>query len=371
MCNQCYRPSRVLIGELEDVINGSTPGLRFAGRMRPAAAPLLKMDDLTMAVAGNRRSAADLHWGCFDGTNGKASDDVLHLLGLPEGTTPAEDDWANAVAAYQKTKGLSSTGILDAATWSAMLKELPAAKFKPLVIPVVVKGVRLGYIEKTMPYRPFNPAGRGGLQIQFGFRITDAEAVRKAGFSDDSGRPPFRWIQTVEFVSVPNAAGPGFVRKHSEVIDPTTLVGMVPDAHPYYWFEELPPHAPAKTANLLIDNYVNRPALNHLCYDLVFEDQPGFKNAAATPGHRAYFNFETALIGINHGHPTRNTILDTFTWGFDLVNVKGNTETRLNHLGPGEKGGSATFKRILNGQMADFPTHCFASSGFSKAAVCK
>ena len=368
MCNQCYGPSRVLIGELEDIIDGSAPGPRFAGRMRPAAAPLLKKDDLAKAVAGNRRSAADMHWGCFDGKNVKASDDVLHLLGLPQGTTPGEEDWANAVAAWQATKGLPSNGILDAATWSAMLKELPTAKFKPLVMPVIVGGKQLGILEKTMPYTAEPRFRNHGARIEMGFRITDWAAVKKAGFADDTGRPPFRWIQTVEFVSVPNAAQTAFIRKHSQVIDPTVLVEKHLDAHPYYWDEETPPGGAAK---FLIDKFVNRPAHNHTCYDLIFLDHAAFPNNAASPGHRAYFNFETALVGVNHGNPTKNTILNTFTWGYDLVVTGGKTEVRLNHLGPGITGGSPTFKQILSKQIGDFPHHCYAGAGYSKAAVCK
>jgi Putative peptidoglycan binding domain len=365
MCNQCYRPSRVLIGELENLIDGGAPASRFAARMRPAAAP---------AVAANRRSASELHWGCFDGTNVRASNAVLHLLGLPQGTTPNEEDWAKAVSAYQTRKGLPSTGIIDAQTWSTMQKDLPAQKFKPLVIPVVFNGAKLGYIEKTKPYTtvPDVANKRGGATIELGFRITDPDAVRKAGFTATDGRPPFRWIQTFEISTVPTTpAMTSFVRKFTQVIDPTTILNVPQDGHPYYWDEVLPPHPQPDSADYLIDNFVNRPAANNLCYDLIFWDFPAAPNFLATPGRRFYFNVETALVGIRQGDPTRNTILDTVTWGYDLLSVKGKTEIRLNHLSPGVKGGSPTFKKILSKQIADFPHHCYASAGLSKAATCK
>jgi hypothetical protein len=374
MCNQCYGPSRVLIGELEDIISGE-----YDLSPAPPPAPALSKHDLPVAVAGNRRSAPDIHWGCFTGGNVRVSDDVLDLLGLPILTAPDERKFANTVAAYQKTKGLPSTGILDAQTWSAIQKDLPAQKFKPLVIPVVFNSAKLGYLEKTKPYVTTDDGTSGGAHIQFGFRITDNDAVRKAGFADTGGRPPFRWIQTIEFVAsrLPHVPfmPPTYIRRHHQVIDPTALMaGTFPDQHPYYWDEETPHGAPDGDAKFLNDNFINRPAKNRLCYDLIFEDLPHFMKIAATPGRRAYFNVETALVGINRSSlkgPTRNTILDTVKWGFDLVAEKGKTEVRLNHLGPGEKGGSASFKKILSGQIKDFPNHCFVGPGFSKAATCK
>ena len=376
MCNQCTGPSRVLIGELEDLINGEYDLLSAP----PAAPrPSLSRHDLPIAVAGNRRTAVDIHWGCFAGGNIRINVEVLDLLGLPIDTDPDERKFANAVAAYQRTKGLPPTGIIDAQTWGAIQKDRPPQKFKPLVIPVVLNGAKLGYLEKTRPYVTTDDGTSGGAHIQIGFRITDNDAVRKAGFADTGGRPPFRWIQTIEFVAnrLPHIPfmPPAYIRHHHQVIDPTALLaGTVPDQHPYYWDEETPRGAPADAAKFLNDNFINQPADNRLCYDLIFEDLPHFLKIAATPGRRAYFNVETALVGINRTSltgPTRNTILDTVKWGFDLVAEKGKTEVRLNHLGPGVKGGSATFKQIISKQIGDFPNHCFVGAGFSKAATCK
>jgi hypothetical protein len=378
MCNQCTRPSRVLIGELENIISGEYD---LAPAPPAAPRPVLSKHELPIAVAGNRRSAPDIHWGCFAGGNIRVSDDILDLLHLPTGTAPDERRFANAVAAYQRTKNLPPTGIVDDQTWKAILADRPVQKFKPLVIPVIFNGAKLGFIEKTKPYlakRDDSLAApefaSGGAELQLGFRITDPEAVRKAGFSDNKGRPPFRWIQTIEFVAnrLPHIPflPPMYIRRHHQVIDPTSLTaGTIPDKHPYYWDEETPRGAPE---TFHINNFINQTADNHLCYDLIFEDSPQKLFLAAKPGQRSYFNVETALVGIdNQGDPTRNTILDTFTWGYDLVVEKGKTEVRLNHLGPGIKGGSPTFKQIMSKQIGDFPHHCFVGSGFSKAATCK
>lgn len=372
MCNQCTRPSRVLIGELESIISGE--GEYDLSPAPPAAAPAtLSWRLLPLVIAGNRQTAADIHWGCFDGTKVRASNAVLQLLGLPQGTTPGEADWANAVLAWQAKKGLEPTGILDAATWAAMQKELPIAKFKPLVIPVIVNGKKLGVIEKTKPYitTPDAVDQRGGTTIELGFRITDPDAVRKAGFIATDGRPPFRWLQTFEISNIANPHGNGMIRKFAQAIDPTVLLKAPLDENPYYWDEE-PPLAPhPKGATAEIDQFINRPASNHLCYDLIFKDFPSAPNALANPGRRFYFNVETALVGIRQGDPIRNTILDTVTWGYDLVATKGTTEIRLNHLGPGVKGGSPTFKKILSKEIGNFPHHCYTSVGYSKTATCK
>jgi hypothetical protein len=287
---------------------------------------------------------------------------------VPDDTLPDEKAFANAVAGYQTRKGLEATGIIDAQTWGVMQKDMPLHKFKPLIIPVVFGGKKLGYLEKTIPYTSEPLGDNNGARIEMGFRVTDWDAVKKAGFADDTGRPPFRWIQTWEFATVPAGTPAGFIRKHTHVVDPTSLVGVVNDGHPYYW-DEKTPHDGEPLA--IIDDWVNRPAQNNLCYDLIFFDFPNVTDSFVSAGRRAYNNFETALVGINHSDPTRNTILDTFTWGYDRLITKGKPETRLNHLGPGVRGGTANFKQIISKQIGDFPHHCFTGPGFSKAATCK
>ena len=360
MCNQCYGPSRALIGELEDIIVG-------------AAAPLINWRTMPKVVFANRQRASEIHWGCFNGENVRASADVLILLGLAAGATPDERDWANAIAAWQNTNGLPVTGILDAATWTKMLSKLTTRKFKPLAIPVIVGGKQLGIIEKTKPYEtdPNTAEHTGGALIEFGFRITDPVAVTKAGFTATDGRPPFRWMQVFQISNILDKhVPPGIIRKHSELIDPSTALHAPVDENPYYWDEEPPTAAHRGSTLQEIDREINRPATNRLCYDLMFWDQPSAPNNLASPGRRFYFNVETALVGIKQGDPFRNTVLDTITWGYDLVSTKGTTEIRLNHLGPGVKGGSPMFRKILSQHTADFPHHCFAGKDLAVAARC-
>lgn len=369
-CNQKHE----LIPELENLLLGEEE-YEAPPAVPPAAFTALTGKDLDKAVQANQRASAAIHWGCIDGGRIKAGPPVLHLLGLPSAfgsTPPTEKDWANAVKRYQNNKGLPEDGVMNDATWKQVLKDVPPRKFQPLVIPVEFNGKKLGYIEKTIPYlERTTPAtatafGRGGTLLQMGFRVTDWDAVRKAGFSDAGGHPPFRWIQVVEFVSVPSPTG--FIRQNSQTIDPTSLVGMKLDKHPYY-FDEQP--VAGNDPNFVLGNFVNAAAFNNICYDLVFIDVPSFITPAATPGHRAWFNFETALIGIKQGTPTRNTILATIRWGFDIVIEGGVPVVHLNHLAAGMKGGSTMFKKVISKQIGSYPDHCFTGSGFSAAAACK
>lgn len=383
-CNQKH----ALIPELENLLLGEEqyetprparpgPPARPAASVRAPrptalrAAPLAGRA-LDAAVLGNQQTSASIHWGCIVGGKVKAGDDVLNLLGT--GASPNERDWANAVRQYQNSKGLPENGVLNDATWKQILKELTPPKFQPLVMPVEFNGKRLGFLEKTTPYTEISlPVGAPeptakGAHIEMGLRITDWDAVRKAGFSDTGGRPPFRWIQTVEFVSVPSRGPVSFVRKSTTVIDPTALVESILDEHPYYWDDVLPAGG---DPSLLVDSYINIAASNYLCYDLVFEDTPHFPVSVAKPGQRAWFNFETALVGIKQGDPTRNTILNTIRWGYDLVIERGKTVSKLNHLGVGPTGGSSLLKKVISRQIKDFPKHCFVGSGFSAAATCR
>jgi len=70
----------------------------------------------------------------------------------------------------------------------------------------------------------------GGTEIQLGFRITDPAAVSAAGFKDDPGRPPFRWIQVMEISNSypdawPHSSTSVIRRKDDKVIDPNASIG--------------------------------------------------------------------------------------------------------------------------------------------------
>jgi hypothetical protein len=351
----------------------------------PAPVPGLKGLDLTKAVHENRAFAESLHWGCIVAGNVRAGEEVLKKLRLWSrfGKLPNEQTFAKALSVWQKKKLVRQDGILNGPTWTMLLADIPAAKFKPLLLPVFYKGVKLGFLEKTMPYQrcfydsltakdchaaSTGRAGEyGGAEIEFGFRITNMDAVKKAGFADDKG-PQFRWIQTVEFITVPAATPSGFKRSHSQVIDPTVLAGAIPDKHPYYWDEETPPHS---SSYFLNSNFTNQVAKNQLCYDLIFKDYPKAPLIAAKPGQRAYFNFEVALVGKKPGSITRNVILNSIKWGYDIFITGGKPNVDLNRFGPGPLGGSATFRKILSKQITDFPKHCFEGDGYSAAATCK
>jgi hypothetical protein len=67
------------------------------------------------------------------------------------------------------------------------------------------------------------------------------------------------------------------------------------------------------------------------------------------PRRRAYFNFETALVGIQTIRgKRRNVILNTVRWGFDILVQGANHEVRLNALSAGARGGSVELRRFLN-----------------------
>jgi len=153
-------------------------------------------------------------------------------------------------------------------------------------------------------------------------------------------------------------------RGHGFIIDPT--IALLPlDPHPYYWYESSPP-----SPGFHISRYLNRKAPNGLCYNLIFYDRPTIPFTAAQPGKRAYFNFETALVGIR---PTkRNVILNSFQWGFDIMLVGGAPKIGVNVLHAGPNGGSPGMHHVLSQEIAagSFPGHCFLGSGFSRAATC-
>ena len=213
------------------------------------------------------------------------------------------------------------------------MRLLPTPGFRQVSWPVSFGGRQLGVLEKTAPYLDcyFSPGSgicrrsrsgvaneAGGAQIELGFRVTDAEAVRRAGFVDAAGEDNFRWIQIVDFITVPDFPTGTFIRRATRVIDPTALVGAQPDPHPYYWDWERNTATPhGFDDGFHIRHFLDRQARNGLCYDLIFTDQPRFRLTAARPGRRAYFAFEVALVGVRLGN--RNVILISVRWGFDLV----------------------------------------------------
>jgi hypothetical protein len=359
---------------------------------------------LNLAVQRNRVFARQLGWGCVVGGQVRhVIRQVRALLGL--GPNPSEAALAQAIARWQPTAlGGRGDGQLSPRAWQRMLatlrasKALPTPNFKAESQWVTFGGRRLGVIEKTDAYRKcyFDPTSGaacrpnrsgianegGGAEIELGFRVTDMDAVRRAGFVDRSGEDRFRWIQVVEFITVPSnrpSPAPPFIRRASRVIDPTALVDppSTLDPHPYYWDEVTPvnpPGTPQASDAVHIRHFLNRPARNGLCYDLIFFDRPRFPLSVAQPGRRAYFNFELALVGVRAGTPIRNVLLNTYRWGYDLVVERGVTNVRMNVLSAGPYGGSPAFRRVvnqaLNATPRQFPGHCFVGADFTGSARC-
>jgi hypothetical protein len=160
-------------------------------------------------------------------------------------------------------------------------------------------GRQLGVIDKTASYqrcfyanlncatRPSPGDQAGGAILHLGFRVTDMAAVQRAGFVDATGEDRFRWIQVLEFITVPvdrigrsttpQERAAGFVRQASRAVDPTSLIDRPQnlDRHPYYWDEETPTTADPSFRQFHINNVLNQPGPNRLAYDLLFEDTPG------------------------------------------------------------------------------------------------
>ena len=65
-------------------------------------------------------------------------------------------------------------------------------------------GVATAYpTEWEAPPRP-NPGDQAGGAIHhLGFRVSDMAAVQRADFVDATGQDRFRWIQVLEFITVP------------------------------------------------------------------------------------------------------------------------------------------------------------------------
>jgi hypothetical protein len=361
---------------------------------------------LAAAVQANRRLARQLGWGCVVHDklqlNEAPRPRLYDLLGL--GARPSEEDFAQAVEQFQvkEMRQRTGDGQIGPGTWKELLRRgvLPANKFAPFSQSITFGGRKLGVLEKTRAYEKcfFDPvagaacraarsgiAGEGaGAIIELGFRVTDIDAVRRAGFVDGYGEPFFRWIQIVEFITRPVFTPAGaftgtFVRRASGEIDPTEVAGIPAaqiDLHPYYWDEESRGGA---LPELNIDRWIHRRGQNGLCYDLVFMDQATFPLITVSPpapwtkpGSHAYFNFELALVGVKPGEKIQNFVLYTVKWGYDIFMKGGQPTVDLNGLNPGPTNGSPTFKKIMNREFNRdaFPGHCMAGSGYTGKANC-
>jgi Putative peptidoglycan binding domain len=350
---------------------------------RPTTAPA----GISTAVVANRRLAVSLGWGCIVAGRVRAMLGVRILLGLPCEVTESEANLAAAVASWQRGQGLPPNGELDARTWQRMQQQsaaLRVGRFEPRQWAVRHRGAVLGVIDKLAPYqlfyvdaagqrsygtRPANPVV-GGAQLEVGFRITSQEGVRRAGFER------FRWIQTVEYIWDRTPRG-AWVRRAGRAVDPlprSTPQHLI-DPHPYYWDEVVLPGADPL---LHVNCYLRRPVpANRFCYDLLFFDAAQAPFSFAQPGHRYWANYELALVGVRSGSApagrTRNVVLTTVNWGFDIVVERGIPIVKLNALAGGVHGGSAEFKRVLNREMSrgSYPTHCFLGTGWGPSARCR
>jgi hypothetical protein len=350
----------------------------------PAAPPaVLNPTDLARAVEANRSLARRLGWGCVkQGRIQSITDEhnrIRELLHLPENAS--EEDIAKAVAEFQADFSRSklrqrADGQLGQATWNALVRlgAIPQARYKPESWTVSAGGRILGVIEKSRAYTTQQSGGGSGVTIEFGFRVTDMEAVRRAGFVDDKGEPAFRWIQIVELRTIFGDADPthfGFpadteqkiqrLRRagHGFIIDPSKPM-IALDTAPYYWDE-----------GAENDRNKNRRGENGICYTTRFADAPTIPDVAARPGLRAYFNFETALVGVVPKN--RNVILNTVRWGFDIIRVGSGVKMGVNPLHAGPTGGSPAMRKVLSNEVAAgsfTDNHCFVGGGFSRGATC-
>lgn len=332
----------------------------------------------TSAIAANRISARQFGWACVvGGAVRQPIDGVQTLLGISAGAS--EEDVARMVKRFQETKlKRIGNGRIDTDTWKAMLKSgvIPKPTFKPASWPVHLMGRKIGIIEKTRPYSNQSTGTSGSVEIELGFRVTDMDAVRRAGFIDKDGEDNFRWIQIIEIRRIGVTAADEIFRKiqrSGRIIDPTLAVLPAVDAHPYYWYETLPSGIPS---GFHVRNYRDRSAGvggKSRCYDWIFYDKPNLPFSSAALGKRAYFNFETALVGVqNNRGVTRNVILNTLQWGFDIIAQNTGHSVKFNGLKAGKFGGSESFRQVLAKeiQAGTFPGHCVRGKDINRAARC-
>jgi hypothetical protein len=263
---------------------------------------------------------------------------------------------------------------------------IPRPTYGPRTWRVMYRGEQLGVLDKTAPYQKLQTVHTGGAALEIGFRVTDMNAVRRAGFITSGGNPFFRWIQTVEFVRqtspnldtpLPPGAVRRFIRRAGLQVDPTrrTTPTVLQDAFPYYWDEVVMP-AP-NGDRYLVTRFMNRTATNGLCYDLLFVDQASVNLArlmADLPGRRDYNNYELALVGVRPAQPgkkTQNVILNTVRWGYDIVFVRNSPTVHLNPLQAGPVGGTSALRAVLAADIraGRYPGHCFVGD-LARAARC-
>jgi hypothetical protein len=355
----------------------------------PAAPPAaLSPAALARAVAANRVFARRFGWGCLIGGTVQPIAEILTMLGLAAGAT--EEDVARAIATWQQAQfGRPGDGQLGPGSWAQVLRIrppiLPPLQFKQMAWDVVFGGRTLGVVEKTAPYElcyldaagncnaaPSAATTRGGARIQLGLRISDMDAVRRAGFVDASGEPHFNWVQMIQTnrplqQGPPDATGTPTVqvlRRFRRYIDPTAIPR---DNHPYYWDE--PGDISANIHRVAVDAIF--PRASHLCYDLIFWDGPTRAlSDSAPPGVGLYWNAEVVLVGIRANN--HNVALNSVTWGFDIRPAPGGPTVRLNALLRGPYGGSTTFRNVVGQEIraGNFPGHCFIGAGFGTGATC-
>lgn len=351
----------------------------------PAAPRPLTATQIANAVRTNRLTARQFGWGNVVGGQVLPSTGVRspRALNLGAGTV-TEEVIAQSVTHFQQTvMRKPGSGIIDKATFDAMIRNgaFPNLRRRKAWA-VRFGGAELGVIEQITPYigtQP-NPAQRG-VQIQFGFRVTNMAAVRRAGFVDASGEDNFRWLQIIELRRIGDPTRNLVIQRlrrsgYGRIIDPTVALERAEhlDAVPYYWDEVTLPGA---NPGNHVSNFRDIEAANGLCYDWIFFDAPRFNVAAAQAGRLAYFNFETALVGIRRQRngDICNVLLNSVLWGFDIIQKGATHQLKENRLQAGRYGGSLALRQWLNRELnrtdsGGFPRHHFHGSVFTGKARC-
>jgi hypothetical protein len=350
---------------------------------RPASppAPPLSAAQVAAAVRANQLTARQLGWGHVIGGRVRPSRGVLGILSLSPGV--AEDALARAVQQFQRTEMRQrGNGIIDRATFTAMVRKGAFPNLRQRKSWTVrIGGATLGVIEQTAPYVP--TSSNQGVEIQFGFRVTNMDAVRRARFVDTAGENDFRWIQLIELRRIgATSVEPRIqqLRRHGRgrIIDPTDALLPV-DAHPYYRYETTitDPRFGGSSgpgSGWHVSDEHNAEGRNGLCYDWLFYDRPNIPTNAAQPGRRAYFNFETALVGRRRQRngETCNVLLNTVLWGFDIIQQRASFQLKLNALQAGRFGGSPDLRQWLNRELnrGGFARHHFLGKDFTGRARC-
>ena len=350
------------------------------GAAPPTVRPLTAAQ-IRAAAQANQRTARQFGWGHVVRGIVRPSSGTLRILSLTAGAT--EETLSRAIAQFQQTvMRRPGNGIIDEATFKAMLRNGAFPRLRQRKSWTVrFGGETLGVIEQTAPYVP--TGSNQGVEIQFGFRVTNMAAVRRAGFIGAGGENDFRWIQLIELRRISAGAADTRIQQlrrsgRGRIIDPTDALLPV-DAHPYYRYEtsivdaRFGGHSGPGSGWHVSDEH-NAEGRNGLCYDWLFYDRPNIPASAAQPGRRAYFNFETALVGRRRQRngETCNVLLNTVLWGFDLIQNGTSYQLKLNALQAGRYGGSPELRQWLNRELnrGGFRGHHFLGSGFTGKARC-